>query len=71
MMVNFVGYLMGFLLCGVLFDSYNKLFLLFLVVFGNVVMVVIILWCFVYEIMVIMYIVKGIFCGVLDVSKNY
>lgn len=70
MTANSVGYLTGSLLCGVLFDSYNKLFLLFLAVFGNAVTAAIIPWCFVYEIMVIMHIAKGTFCGALDASKN-
>ena len=71
MTANSVGYLTGSLLCGVLFDSYNKLLLLFVAVFGNAVTAAIIPWCFVYEIMVIMHIAKGTFCGALDASTNF
>ncbi|XP_062616907.1 sodium-dependent glucose transporter 1A-like [Saccostrea cucullata] len=70
MTANSVGYLTGSLLCGVLFDSYNKLLLLFIAVLGNAITAAIIPWCFVYEIMVIMHVAKGTFCGALDAICN-
>ncbi|KAK3108871.1 hypothetical protein FSP39_017622 [Pinctada imbricata] len=70
MTAHSVGYLTGSMLSGILFDRYHKMFLIFLAVFGNALTVGIIPWCAVYELMVIIHIVKGTFSGALDAIGN-
>lgn len=61
-----VGYLFGSLISGILFDKFNKLVLLFFTIAGNGITVVVIPWCVLYEMMIAIHTVKGLFSGGLD-----
>ncbi|XP_062600751.1 sodium-dependent glucose transporter 1A-like [Saccostrea cucullata] len=67
-----VGYLLGSLLTGFLFDKrvLDRNLLMFIATAGYGVIVAIIPWCGLYEVMVIIHIVKGAFGGGLDTCGN-
>ena len=66
MTAHSVGYLIGSLVSGILFDRLNKILLIFFAIFGNAVTVAIIPWCSRYELMILIHLVKGMFSGSLD-----
>ncbi|XP_061180711.1 sodium-dependent glucose transporter 1-like isoform X2 [Saccostrea echinata] len=67
-----VGYLLGSLLTGFLFDRrvLDRNLLMFIATAGYGVIIAIIPWCGLYEVMVIIHIVKGAFGGGLDTCGN-
>ncbi|KAJ8314131.1 hypothetical protein KUTeg_008692 [Tegillarca granosa] len=67
---GFVGFLIGALLSGFLFDRFNRHFLLFTVIFLCAVVVAIIPWCFLYEAMIAAQTLVGLFRGALDAMGN-
>lgn len=69
MTAHSVGYLIGSLVSGLLFDRFNKILLIFSSVFGNAVTIGIIPWCSRYELMIVIHWVKGLFSGSLDAGK--
>ncbi|VDI73266.1 MFS transporter, FHS family, Na+ dependent glucose transporter 1 [Mytilus galloprovincialis] len=70
MTAHSVGYLVGSLASGILFDRFNKIMLIFTAVFGNAVTVAIIPWCSRYELMIFIHLIKGVFSGSLDAVGN-
>lgn len=70
MTAHSVGYLIGSLVSGILFDRLNKILLIFFAIFGNAVTVAIIPWCSRYELMILIHWVKGMFSGSLDAVGN-
>lgn len=65
------GYLIGLFIMGVVFDKkildWNLLMFLFMMGYG--VIIVIVLWCSLFEVMVFIYVMKGVFGGGLDMCK--
>lgn len=65
------GYLIGLFIMGVVMDKWilgwNLFMFLFLVGLG--VFVVVVLWCSLFEVMIFIYVMKGIFSGGLDMCK--
>ncbi|XP_061180630.1 sodium-dependent glucose transporter 1-like [Saccostrea echinata] len=70
--MNSVGYLLGSMLIGFLFDKrlLDRNLLMFLIIAGYGTIFVIIPWCGIYEVMVTVFIVKGSFAGGLDTCGN-
>ena len=66
-----VGYLMGSLLTGYLFDKriMDRNLIMFLAVIGYGAVIAVIPWCGLYEAMVIIHVVKGAFGGGLDTCE--
>lgn len=65
-----VGYLVGSLISGLLFDRFNKILLLFLYTFTGVFFSAIIPWCFLYELMMTVQFCRGFYGGGLDTGGN-
>jgi FHS family Na+ dependent glucose MFS transporter 1 len=63
-----VGYLVGSLVAGVVYDKLNKSALLLLTVFGLGVSTVILPWCSLYGLMIAIHLICSIFGGGLDTS---
>ncbi|XP_060085156.1 sodium-dependent glucose transporter 1-like [Ylistrum balloti] len=70
MTAHSVGYLLGSLTSGLVFDSLDKVLLVFYPVLGNAVTIAIIPWCSPYGLMVFIHWVKGLFSGGLDAVCN-
>ncbi|XP_069110997.1 sodium-dependent glucose transporter 1B-like [Argopecten irradians] len=70
MTAHSVGYLLGSLTSGLVFDSLDKVLLVFYPVLGNAVTIAIIPWCSPYGLMVFSHWVKGLFSGGLDAVCN-
>jgi MFS family permease len=66
-----VGYLLGCIVMGVLFDrpTLNRDLLMFLAISGFGLATAIVPWCEIYEVMVIMHVVKGTFSGAAGACK--
>jgi MFS family permease len=66
-----VGYLLGSVVMGYLFDkrTLNRDLLMFFSTCGYGVINVIVPWCGIYEVMVIIHVIKGAFGGALDTCK--
>ncbi|XP_076461010.1 sodium-dependent glucose transporter 1A-like [Babylonia areolata] len=65
-----VGYLVGSLVAGVIYDKLNKSLLLLLSVVGLAVSTAILPWCSLYSLMIIIHAVVSLFAGALDTSGN-
>ncbi|XP_033761399.1 LOW QUALITY PROTEIN: uncharacterized protein LOC117343177 [Pecten maximus] len=70
MTAHSVGYLLGSLTSGLVFDSLDKVLLVFYPVLGNAVTIAVIPWCSPYGLMVFSHWVKGLFSGGLDAVCN-
>jgi len=64
-----VGYLVGSLITGIIFDRCNQILLVFLTVFLNAFVAAVIPWSSIYELMISMQFLRGFFGGGLDVGK--
>ncbi|OWF47704.1 sodium-dependent glucose transporter 1A-like [Mizuhopecten yessoensis] len=65
-----VGYLVGSLISGLLFDRFNKVLLLFLYTFTGVFFSAILPWCYLYELMMTVQFCRGFYGGGLDTGGN-
>ncbi|XP_062618670.1 sodium-dependent glucose transporter 1A-like [Saccostrea cucullata] len=70
--MNTVGYLLGSIVNGFLFDKrlLDRNLLMFLIIAGYGVILAVIPWCEIYTVMVIVFIIKGSFAGGLDTCGN-
>lgn len=67
--VDSTGYFVGTFLSGYLFRKFNSAILFFISAVGSALTIVVIPWCSVYEVMVIVFAIKGIFDAFVDTSK--
>ncbi|XP_056003870.1 sodium-dependent glucose transporter 1A-like [Ostrea edulis] len=67
-----VGYVLGSVLMGYLFDrqTLNRDLMVFLATSGYGVVIAIVPWCGIYEVMLIIHVIKGAFGGALDTCGN-
>ncbi|XP_076461713.1 sodium-dependent glucose transporter 1A-like [Babylonia areolata] len=65
-----VGYLVGSLLAGMIYDKLNKSLLLLLSLVGLAVSTAILPWCYLYSLMITIHAVVNLFVGILDTSGN-
>ncbi|XP_033762666.1 sodium-dependent glucose transporter 1A-like [Pecten maximus] len=65
-----VGYLVGSLVSGMLFDRFNKILLLFIYTFTGVFFSAVLPWCFLYELMMTVQFCRGFYGGGLDTGGN-
>ncbi|XP_076461019.1 sodium-dependent glucose transporter 1A-like [Babylonia areolata] len=65
-----VGYLVGSLVAGVIYDKLNKSLLLLLSVVGLAVSTAILPWCSLYSLMITIHVVSALFAGALDTAGN-
>ena len=67
---NTIGYLVASMAVGLMFDKFNKLLLMFVPSVALSVIAAIIPFCTVYEVMVVMHVLKGFCMGITD-AGNY
>lgn len=65
-----IGYLLSSVVVGILFDRYNKLMLMFVPCLCLSVVVAVLPWCYIYEVMVAVHVVKGFCMGMVDAVGN-
>ncbi|XP_060086072.1 sodium-dependent glucose transporter 1A-like [Ylistrum balloti] len=65
-----VGYLVGSVISGLLFDRFNKVLLLFVYTFTGVFFSAILPWCYMYELMMTVQFCRGFYGGGLDTGGN-